>query len=161
MTKILGIDPGFSGALALYDTEYPNTVTLVEDMPVVKKTIGKSKRDRLDMPGLEKFLKDNHVDVVVIEDPGTRPRQSGTMAFGHALGCVHGLLFSLRIRFEEIVPTKWKNALRVPKDKKEAVSRAEELFPACREMFRGPRGGLMDGRAEAAMIALYGAQNFI
>ena len=165
MSRVLGIDPGLEGAFALYDTDRPNDLLMVEDMPVVKRTVGKMQRPRLDMPKLEEtiasYCDEHKVDLVTIEDPGTRPRQSGTMAFGFGLGAVHAFMFAKRLRVEIVVPTKWKKTLRVPKDKKEATYRAEELFPACRNLFRGPKGGTLDGRAEAAMIALYGAQTFL
>ena len=149
----------------MYDTDRPNDLLLVEDMPVIERTVGRKKRTKIDLGKLESniafYCAQHSVDLVTVEDPGTRPRQSGTMTFGFGLGALHAFLFAKRLRVETIVPTKWKRTLRVPTDKKEAVYRAEELFPACREKFRGPKGGTLDGRAEAAMIALYGAQTFL
>ena len=47
---------------------------------------------------------------------------------------------------------------KVPADKELAVKMAERFFPCAREagIFHGPRGGLIDGPAEAGLIALYG-----
>jgi hypothetical protein len=44
------------------------------------------------------------------------------------------------------------------KSGREAVEKASELFPDHAYMFYGPRGGLIDGNAEAALIAYYGYQ---
>jgi hypothetical protein len=156
---ICGVDPGFSGAWVWLDTGTCR-ILKVEDMPVVTQTVGRMHRRRVDKTALEELVADCNADLVVVEDPGARPRQTGAMAFGFGLGCVHMALHAARIRLETIVPAKWKKDLRVPANKKEAVIRAEELFPEAREMFRGPRGGVMDGRAEAAMLAFYGAKHF-
>jgi hypothetical protein len=151
--------------LVVLDTEDLTRVQVVEDMPVVKKRVGKTDRARLDFSGLDEILARLNVpepiDLVVIEDPGARPAQAGAMAFGFSLGALHKTFHSLRWRVETIVPTKWKPALRAPKDKEQATQRAEELFPQSRELFRGPKGGKLDGRAEAAMLALYGAKHFL
>lgn len=160
MTLVAGCDPGFSGAFCLLDTETRHLQ--MWDMPVVKKTVGKAVRSRMDMTGLEEMIaRLAGVPLVTLEDPGARSRQAGQMAFGIGLGAIQYALHQARLRVEMIVPTKWKKALRVPADKKEAVLRAEEMFPLQRELFRGPRGGVMDGRAEAALIALYGSQTFL
>ena len=163
MTLVLGVDPGFSGAFAWLDYRAAGDyeITRIEDMPVVSKTVGRGQRARLDIEGVHSLLSQATVKgcaLVVIEDPGARPAQAGAMAFGFGLGILHDAIWVQKLRLETIVPTKWKRELRVPKDKTEAVQRADELFPAHRALFRGPRGGLLDGRAEAAIIALYGAK---
>jgi Holliday junction resolvasome RuvABC endonuclease subunit len=160
MAKIVGCDPGSSGAFVVLQTDTREIE--VFDMPVVKKTVNRSIRNRLDFAGLDDLVaKFSDCDLVTLEDPGVRPRQAGSMAFGVGLGAVQYALWKARLRVEMIVPRKWKNALRVPADKNEAALRAEELFPRHRSLFRGPRGGLLDGRAEAAMLALYGAQTYL
>ena len=45
---ILGIDPGSSGAFAVYDTESRRLVGPVQDMPTWYQVVGKRKRPRLD-----------------------------------------------------------------------------------------------------------------
>lgn len=162
MALVLGIDPGMSGAFALLDSDNPYKIRWVEDMPVVKRKVGKTMRERLDFQGLRNLLAlIGEIPLITLEDPGARPKQAGQMAFGRSLGAVEFALWLTRNRVEMIVPTVWKPALRIPKDKKEATCRAEEIFPQDREMFRGPRGGALDGRAEAALIALYGAKHLL
>jgi hypothetical protein len=146
--------------LVLLHSLDPEKIVAFWDMPVVAKKVGRTVRKRIDMQGLDGVLGGLSAErpLVVIEDPGARPAQSGAMAFGHSLGVLHHAFHAAKLRYETIVPTKWKAALRVPASKKEAVQRADQLFPEHREIFRGARGGVLDGRAEAALIALYGVR---
>ena len=80
-------------------------------------------------------------------------------AFGMAYGSVLGALGALGIPRSKTRPVEWKKAMRAPAEKKQSVARARELMPACSRLFAGPRGGIRDGVAEAAMIALFGALN--
>jgi len=50
-------------------------------------------------------------------------------------------------------PFQWKAKMGLSKDKSASVRLAVDLWPAWREKFVGPRGGLLDGMAEAALIA--------
>lgn len=166
MVLVLGIDPGWLGAFALIDSGNPHKILDWRDMPVVYKTVGKNSRPRLDLFGVELLIKRDFAQhgklvMATIEDPGVRPSQTGAFAFGFGTGAIHMALHNAQIRTEIISPKVWKPALRAPKDKREAVTRASELFPEDRELFYGPRGGVIDGRAEAAMIALYGAKNLL
>ena len=54
-----------------------------------------------------------------------------------------------------VTPQLWKKAMRLVADKDAARQRAVQLFPERAEWFRRVKD---DGRAEAAMIALYGWQ---
>jgi hypothetical protein len=149
-----------SGAFVLLHSLDPETILDCRDMPTIKQRVGKTDRPRLDFEGLDRLIADMTGDrpLVVVEDVGTRPRQSGTMAFGRSVGALEHAFHAAKLRVEHIVPTKWKPALKAPKDKKESVARADQLFPLHRSLFRGPKGGTLDGRAEAAMLALYGAR---
>ena len=48
-----------------------------------------------------------------------------------------------------VPPHKWKNDLNLAKDKEECVKYAEQLF---KRSFRTPKGRLIDGAAESALI---------
>lgn len=157
MTRVLGIDPGLHGALASYDGASLSIV----DMPTFWMTINKSKRARVDAVGLAdmfEIAKMVDTDLVVIEAVGGRPRQgaSAGFVFGYCVGLVYMAAINARIPIETVTPAVWKRMLKVPKDKKDAVQRADELLPAFRDQWRGERAGLKPDRAEAAMLAKFG-----
>lgn len=153
---ILGIDPGALGAFAFL---WPARARLVVfDMPMYETTKTKTRR----------FVEDSDVTLLIesyplahafIEDVHARPDDGAVSAFnfGQRYGTVLGVLAGKKIPRDKVAPNVWKKSMRAPADKKQSVARAKELFPACAALFNGPRGGLKDGRAEAAMIALYGA----
>ena len=72
-------------------------------------------------------------------------------------GILLGAGAALDIPVTLVKPTQWKRLMRVPADKRASVQRASQLFPHVASLFKGPRGGVFDGRAEAALIALFGA----
>lgn len=173
--RVLGIDPGGSGAIALFCPPQPGPpgmpplpATLnVWDMPVNEVTVGGSKRKRIDILGLDKLLDDvceaimGNPDRVVIEQVGGMPGQASGFAFGFGVGALHAVLTMRRIPFETVTPTKWKKEVKAPKDKKEAMVRAEQIWPEHRDKFRSyeksTRGTDRPDRAEAALLAYYGA----
>jgi len=48
----------------------------------------------------------------------------------------------------------------MPKGKKTSVDHASRLFPAFAHLFRGPKGGLLDDRAEAVLLAELGRRTW-
>ena len=169
--RYLGVDPGGKGALALYsppikarkDAPAVPLGLSVWDMPVNEVTVGKSKRTRIDIAGLDALLGDicmlGDPDMIVVEQVGGMPGQASGFAFGFGVGILHTCLTLRKLRFEVVTPTKWKKEVKAPKDKKEAAVRAEEIFPEHRHLFRNTdaRNGLRPDRAEAALLAYYAA----
>lgn len=171
--RFLGIDPGGNGAFALYSPPVrdkggaPFVPATLEawDMPVNEVTVGGSKRKRIDVAGVNELLDAicllGEPDRIVVEQVGGMPGQAGGFAFGYGVGALHAILTMRKLPFEVVPPTKWKKAVKAPKDKKEAVVRAEELFPHHRALFRDTtkttKGALRPDRAEAALLAYYAA----
>jgi len=162
MTLIAGIDPGAGGAVALYDS---NTRRLIgmHDVPFWHQTIGKKKRKRVDPIGLRELfdtLQMMSVELVVMEAVGARPSQSGMFAFGYAVGLIYMSCMYSDLMVETVPPKRWKKMLNVSgKEKAETddiIYRADELFPHDRHLWRGPKGGKLLDRAEAAMLAKFG-----
>ena len=75
--------------------------------------------------------------------------------FGYVCGGLRGLVASHFIPVTYLTPKKWKGALGVPKAKDGARARASELLPGYSHLWQRVKD---DGRAEAALIALYGAR---
>ena len=163
---ILGIDPGSSGAFAVYDTESRRLVGPVQDMPTWYQVVGKRKRPRLDAMAIADMFDEFQVmgvELIVMEAVGGRAHQNAAHAFtfGYGVGILYMACFYSNIIIETVTPMTWKAYMRVPgkskADDSAIMARADELFPDDRHLFRGDRGGKKLDRAEAAMIAKYGA----
>jgi crossover junction endodeoxyribonuclease RuvC len=153
--NVLGIDPGLSGALALY-----NEKGLVElyEIPTVKST-GRGREvlwSKLNKVWEDKFFWTDHV---FLERVMSRPGEgvSSAFKFGLVFGGLRGMIAAKLLPITLVTPSMWMKEMGVGRGSKEAsVLRAEQLFPAWAGEFRGPRGGKKDGVAEAALIAKYG-----
>ena len=158
---LIGVDPGLNGALCLLDAEH-GIVELVK-MPVFKVVIGGKERQRLDLTGLRDLLtgwKLWEPQLVVLEDVGARPGQSGMFAFGYVQGAIEATCMCTGLHVERITPQKWKKALRVGTAADEIIQRADWFFQQESHRWRGPKGGKMHDMAEAALLAKYGAMYF-
>lgn len=154
---IIGIDPGAQGAFALMDMD--GALHGVTDMPLRQERVGRKLRDRVDALATVKLLAAMfpHIRLIGIEQVGPSVSPSGSFSFGRALGIVEGALAAEfpDVKPEYVAPQKWKAYYGLKADKAEAVRVARQLFPGQADWFVGPRGGLLDGRAEAALIARY------
>ena len=169
MSLILGIDPGASGAFALYDSASRLLVD-IEDMPIWTLTTAKSKRSRVDSVALAEMF-DNYrflgVELCVIERVGGRTGQSASAAyvFGYGVGLLYMAATMCKLPIETVPPGNWKALMGVPgkqkADDSAILQRADEMFPHNRELFRGPQGGKKIDRAEAAMLARFGAEHML
>lgn len=162
----IGIDPGVSGAIACYLPYRGPQAWLLDDMPTLTRTVAGKSRTIYDETALLETLRQRTIidAVAYVEDVGGLPGQSAPRAFSFGFGC--GLIRMALVScggcsIEPVKPQVWKGALRAPKDKKASIARACELLPHLADRFNGKAGGSeaqRSGRAEAAMIALYGAR---
>lgn len=160
MPLLTGIDPGQTGALALLDTDDVHAIVNVWDLPMHALKRGKTKKIRLDLQGFIALVKDLQLFGCVhvyIEKPGGMPNQSApaAYAFGYDTGQMIGVLAALNMPVTEVPPLTWKKALRVTSDKDDCRLVASQLMPTSSHHWSLKKH---DGRAEAALIARYGAQ---
>jgi crossover junction endodeoxyribonuclease RuvC len=147
---IIGIDPGFSGAIALYDPDARSLV--VHDMPVSPGTKGRTDLllgvlfDLLDVPPTDAW----------VESVSAMPNQGVTsmFRFGQTVGAIHMAVAARGHAMRLVSPAKWKRHFCLVKAKGAARGLAAQRFPAEAHLFSRVKD---DGRAEAALIALYGA----
>lgn len=162
---LIGVDPGTSGAIAF--RELGSDEVRVVDMPKVvssKRKMGADgeshmrTRSSVDLFALAVMLdaaaKDTPV-LAVLEQVGVMPHDGGVQAFGFgaSYGGVKGVMAGLFLRVLEVRPAKWKKLLEVPADKDMARARASALFPRGSAQWPLKKH---DGRAEAALLTLYG-----
>lgn len=153
---ICGIDPGLSGAIAIYDTLSEELQTF--DMPVHVLTRGGKVKREVDVHTLASLLRADRLGHCFLEKVSSMPGQgaSSTYAFGKSVGIVIGVLGAVGIPTTEVPAATWKKRLQVPAAKSGARARASWLFPSAADQWRLVKH---DGRAEAALIALFGARD--
>lgn len=151
---VLGIDPGISGAFAFFNSGKGEL--LVVDMPVtIVERNGRTKSEV--SPHLVYQIVAGHdINFSVVEKVGAMPGQaaSGMFQFGRSVGMIEGVLASLSRPVNYVLPQVWRKAANVRGGKDASRARAMELFPAYSNLFARKKD---DGRAEAALIAYYGA----
>ena len=87
---------------------------------------------------------------------------SSAFKFGVVFGGLRAITAAKGVPITLVNPSVWMKGMGVGRGSKEAsVIRASELFPTYAAEFRGPRGGIKDGVAEAALIAKYGYDKLI
>lgn len=152
--NVLGIDPGLTGALAMWD----GSALLTLEIPTAKAT-GRGREvlwSDLNRQWEEWFFWADHV---FLERVMSRPGEgiSSAFKFGLVFGGLRGMIAAKLLPLTLVTPAVWMKEMGVGRGSKEAsIIRATELFPANAKEFRGPKGGKKDGVAEAALIARYG-----
>lgn len=161
MPRILGIDPGTSGALAIVDTEKKKIISVI-DMPTrtyqTRKTKSKAPiRKFADGRKIGDWIEKHRPDFAVIEsvhsfgNEGRASLAKFLTAFGVALGSVQTVLGDNHVL---VTPPVWKRRLGlIGKPKEASHTLACKLFPKYRSLLVGPRGGLKVDRSEAILIA--------
>lgn len=148
--RILGIDPGAGGALALLTGHNVQ----VFEMPALKVRRGKTDKAEVDGHFLWSLLSDLSADVCYLEQVGGVQGQAAGAAFnfGRAAAAPEYLCIAAGIRLIRVTPMRWKKALRLGQGKDEMRAAAMRLWPAQAQMFGKRRVDF----AEAALIAEYG-----
>ena len=143
----MGIDPGLHGALALIDSD--GNLIDIWDTPLIGK--------EYDLREMACLIRDHLPNGCAIEEQHAMPKQGVTSTFqtGFGFGLWMGFLTAYWVKHEKVRAQDWKKALGIPagSDKSASVAAAQRLFPG--GDFTGPRGGIKDGRADAALIAEY------
>jgi hypothetical protein len=168
MPGILGIDPGVSGAAALYDRTLPSAscprrwlfVDII-DLPV----IGDEKRE-LNPTAFRDWLSIYSPEHAYLELVTAMPSipgadgvrrgmgAAGAFRFGGFFYAIKAVLACCDVPFTLVTPQKWKAAHGLKGSDKEASrARALQLFPDTAASFARKKD---QNRAEAALIASYG-----
>jgi len=159
---VIGIDPGLDGGIALVTPSYNMTVVDPPTLNVKGKGKG-AKNKRLyhvsEIVKLLKFWAEQYNPLrCYIENVHSMPGQGVVAMFsmGRGLGMYEGILHALEIPFEYVTPQAWKKLMLSGqnKEKDASVYKAMQLFPGAE--LKTLRGRLLDGRAEALLIAEYG-----
>jgi crossover junction endodeoxyribonuclease RuvC len=154
---IYGIDPGFTGAVSIYDTELDSLI--IHDIPVVKSPKGKTL---INLPELLSILNntENQPSLAAIELVNAMPNQgvSSTFRFGQGFGQLQMGIVASKLPIEYVTPRQWKKYFDLTRDKGESRRLAKLCFPNHAHYFKRVKD---DGRAEAELIGLYAKENLI
>lgn len=155
---IAGVDPGLSGAVSVFRPHDSLPVQVI-DMPTHEITINRKKKRRLDLSALARFvdLYAKDIALVVIENVNALPAQGVTSVFnfGYATGAITGIFAANFVPMHSVVPSVWKRELNLSADKDASRALASRMFPAASHLWARKKD---DGRAEATLLAWYGAK---
>lgn len=155
---LMGIDPGFGGAIAVVDMDRGNLVDMI-DMPLFQKPSAARESGHMNYLDVHKLsslldLYAPHTALAVIEEPGAMPGQGlgSTFRFGHTCGQIHGVLAGHYIPTTPVKPAVWKSALALTDQKADSIVRANMEFPKFHALWALKKH---HDRAEAALLCVY------
>lgn len=170
---VIGIDPGASGAIAFLADS--GELLDVVDMPIDIVRVGKSDKRVISPSRLVSILDVPRGSATVFmerlvamppkggtPDPLTGKMRGGSMgatsiaSFFRGGGVIEGITAAHGLPLTLVMPNKWKMAVSCPTGKDGARQRAAQQFPNFASHFALKKH---DGRAESAMIALYGLRH--
>lgn len=150
MTRVLGIDPGASGALAWIEDDQ---CVAMKDMPLKDK--------KVDGWQLRYFIEHyGPVEYVVIEKVHSMPKQGvvSTFKFGMSYGAALGVTQALKLQILDVPPQTWKKYFDLTgKGKEASIDLALEKWPEAKDWLYRKKD---HGRADAALMALWGMENY-
>ena len=133
--RIIGIDPGLSGGIAILDN---SKVIELFDMPVMPD--GKKNKRQLNSAHLAKLIKDNIKNledtVMVVEQVNAMPGQGVTSMFnfGQTFGAIKGICAALGLPIFFVRPAKWKKHFELINSSKDSSrTKAIEMYPSISE----------------------------
>jgi hypothetical protein len=176
--KIIGIDPGLQGGIAFLEDgllveliKMPiaklatKTKKKVKEMTTKEKKLHKAKKPVfktktiVDSKAVYDLVLNFKPDLVVIEKPFYLGINSSVTVgtVGENVGRLYGIVEGLGHKILRVPANSWKGYFDLEAEKKEAIAKAEELYPSvdlipprCREK--------QDGLAEALLLARYGLE---
>lgn len=154
--RILGVDPGLSGALALLSSD--GAALSILDVPTTTRKVGKSLKRQIDPYALASWLElhRGRIAFAMVEQVGAMPGQGVTSSFnfGFTAGAIRGCLAGAGITVRTVPPVVWKRKFGLLGQGKDASrGEASRRLPSHAAAWSRAKD---DGRAEAALLAIYG-----
>ena len=156
--KIIGIDPGLSGAIAILEN---NKVIKIFDMPVMSE--GKKNKRQLNSAQLVKLLSEYTLDTdeisVVVEQVNAMPGQGVTSMFnfGQTFGAIKGICAALELPIFFVRPSKWKKHFELINSSKDSSrTKAIEMYPSLSDNLAKKKDV---NKSDAILIARFYSEN--
>ena len=155
--RIIGIDPGLSGAIAILDEK---KVVSIFDMPVMSE--GKKNKRQLNSAQLVSIMKEhknnNEEMAVVVEQVNAMPGQGVTSMFnfGQSFGAIKGVCAALNLPIYFVRPSKWKKHFELINSAKDASrTKVIEMYPSLSNQLTRKKDV---NKTDAILIARYYAE---
>ena len=152
--KIIGIDPGLGGAIAILENK---NVLKLFDMPVMAE--GKKNKKQLNSAQLVNIIKKNinkSDDVaVVVEQVNAMPGQGVTSMFnfGQTFGAIKGVCAALNLPIFFVRPSKWKKYFELINSSKDSSrTKVIEMYPSLSSQLSKKKDV---NKSDAILIARY------
>ena len=152
--KVIGIDPGLSGAIAIIENK---RVLGIFDMPVMAE--GKKNKRQLNSAQLVNIIRENTNNneeiIVVVEQVNAMPGQGVTSMFnfGQTFGAIKGVCAALELPIYFVRPTKWKKHFELINSSKDASrTKVIEMYPSLSSQLSKKKDV---NKSDAILIARY------
>ena len=152
--KIIGIDPGLSGAIAILEDK---KVFSVSDMPVMAE--GKKNKRQLNSAQLVNIIRENtnpKEDIaVVVEQVNAMPGQGVTSMFnfGQTFGAIKGICAALGLPIFFVRPSKWKKHFNLINSSEDSSrTKVIEMYPSLSSQLAKKKDV---NKSDAILIARY------
>ena len=152
--KVVGIDPGLSGAIAIVEDK---KVLDIFDMPVMAE--GKKNKRQLNSAQLVSLIKNNikkeEEVVVVVEQVNAMPGQGVTSMFnfGQSFGAIKGICAALDLPIFFVRPSKWKKYFELINSSKDSSrTKVIEMYPSLSDQLTKKKDV---NKSDAILIARY------
>tara|TARA_A100001011_G_scaffold99216_1_gene104518 strand:- start:6548 stop:7039 length:492 start_codon:yes stop_codon:yes gene_type:complete len=152
--RIIGIDPGLSGAIAILDGL---KIFDMFDMPVMSE--GKKNKNQLNSAQLVNIIKghilSNDDTFVIVEQVSAMPGQGVTSMFnfGQTFGAIKGICAAMNLPIFYVRPAKWKKHFELINASKDASrTKVIEMYPSISDRLRRKKDV---NKADAVLIARY------
>ena len=130
--RIIGVDPGLTGAIAILDG---NKVINLFEMPVMAE--GKKNKRQLNSAQLESIIKEKikkkEETAVIVEQVNAMPGQGVTSMFnfGQTFGAIKGVCAALELPIFFVRPSKWKKHFELINSSKDSSrTKVIEMYPS-------------------------------
>ena len=129
--RIIGIDPGLSGGIAILDDL---KIFDLFDMPIMAE--GKKNKNQLNSAQLVNIIKKNIISgstSVIVEQVGAMPGQGVTSMFnfGQTFGSIKGICAALNLPIFFVRPAKWKKHFELINSSKDSSrTKVIEMYPS-------------------------------
>ena len=152
--RIIGIDPGLSGGIAILDDL---KICDMFDMPIMSE--GKKNKNQLNSAQLVSIIKKHILQsgdtFVIVEQVSAMPGQGVTSMFnfGQTFGAIKGICASLNLPIFYVRPAKWKKHFELINASKDASrTKVIEMYPSVSDRLRKKKDV---NKADAILIARY------
>ena len=152
--RIIGIDPGLSGAIAVLDDF---KIFEIYDMPIMSE--GKKNKNQLNSAQLVNIIKrhilPNKETFVIVEQVSAMPGQGVTSMFnfGQTFGSIKGICAALGLPIFYVRPAKWKKHFELINSSKDASrTKVIEMYPSISSRLTKKKDV---NKADAILIARY------